>query len=468
MPSSLRRPPEAWALTVSGVAWLAVTGSSGALAFALGAIPGGLLVASGVGALLIWDDVRVRQYGALGAAIGAGLCLPMVFLAGGALALLLGLLSAVAFVASGAIAVREMAAVPGAPAPVTTLRCSAETAGDDALLALFDLALPQPTEAEAERHVAELAEAETLFAARGWLEKPETYHVSPPPFEAVAFQPQRWARIDFEHATCASGYEPHPEEPGRERWLGYAPTRTAHARVMRHPEGDRPWLVCIHGYRMGVPFMDLSAFRVEQLHQRLGLNVLLPVLPLHGPRRTGRLSGDGFFGGDIVDMVHAEAQAAWDLRRWLGWIRAQGAERVGAYGLSLGGYNAALLASLDADLACVIAGIPATDLADLVWEHGPEHILHVAESLGLSRERADRVLRVVSPLALPPLVPKERRFIFGGTSDQLVPPRQVEALARHWDRPVMTWYPGAHITFGLHAGVTKQLAEALRAGGLSA
>ena len=53
-----------------------------------------------------------------GAAIGAGLCLPMLFLVGGALALLLGLLSAVAFVASGAIAVREMEAVRGAPAPV--------------------------------------------------------------------------------------------------------------------------------------------------------------------------------------------------------------------------------------------------------------------------------------------------------------------------------------------------------------
>ncbi|MEN8161604.1 MAG: hypothetical protein ABFS41_16160, partial [Myxococcota bacterium] len=159
--------------------------------------------------------------------------------------------------------------------------------------------------------------------------------------------------------------------------------------------------------------------------------------------------------------VHAEAQAAWDLRRWLGWIRAQGGERVGAYGLSLGGYNAALLAGLDTELACVVAGIPATDLADLVWEHGPAHILHVAESRGLSRERAAHVLRVVSPLALAPRVPPEKRSIFGGTADQLVPPRQVEALARHWGRPITTWYSGAHITFGIHAGVTKHLADAL-------
>ncbi len=467
MPSSLRRPPEAWALVVAGGAWLAVTGSSGALAFLLGVVPGALLVASGVGALLLWEDVRVRQYGALGAVIGAALSLPMLFLAGGALALLLGLLSAAAFVAAGAIAVRDTGTVEGVPAPASTLRTSAETAGDDALLALFDLALPQPTDAEAERHVNELEEAETLFAARGWLEKPESFHAAPPPFEAVATRPSRSARIDFEHATCRSEYEPHPEEPGRERWLGYAPTRTAHAWVLRHRDASRPWLVCIHGYRMGLPWMDLSAFRAKQLHERLGLNVLLPVLPLHGPRRIGRLSGDGFFGGDIVDMVHAEAQAAWDLRRWLGWIRAQGAARVGAYGLSLGGYNAALLASLDEDLACVVAGIPATDLAELVWEHGPAHILHVAESRGLSRERAERVLRVVSPLALAPRVPHERRFVFGGTSDQLVPPRQVEALARHWERPVMAWYPGAHITFGLHEAVTRQLAEAFRAGGLS-
>ncbi|MEN8160851.1 MAG: hypothetical protein ABFS41_12330, partial [Myxococcota bacterium] len=300
MPSSLRRPPEAWALAVAGGAWLAVTGSSGALAFALGALPGALLVASGVGALLIWEDVRVRQYGALGAAIGAALCLPLGFLVGGVSTLLLGLLSAVAFVASGAIAVRDATVVGGVPAPAPTLRTSAETAGDDALLALFDFALPQPTDADAARHVQELEEAEVLFAERGWLEKPESYHAAPPPFEAVATQPRRWARIDFEHATCASEYEPHPEEPGRERWLGYAPTRTAHAWLLRHEEAGRPWLVCIHGYRMGMPWMDLSAFRVEQLYEQLGLNVLLPVLPLHGPRRIGRISGDGFFGGDIV------------------------------------------------------------------------------------------------------------------------------------------------------------------------
>jgi hypothetical protein len=115
----------------------------------------------------------------------------------------------------------------------------------------------------------------------------------------------------------------------------------------------------------------------------------------------------------------------------------------------------------------VVAGIPATDLAALIWTHGPEHVLHVAERRGLERARAERVLRVVSPLALAPQVAKERRFVFGGNADQLVPAAQVQALVRHWEQPATTWYAGAHLTFGLHEGVTRQLAEAFRAGGLT-
>ena len=33
--------------------------------------------------------------------------------------------------------------------------------------------------------------------------------------------------------------------------------------------------------------MDLRAFRVKELHRR-GINVVVPVLPLHGPRASGR------------------------------------------------------------------------------------------------------------------------------------------------------------------------------------
>ena len=141
--------------------------------------------------------------------------------------------------------------------------------------------------------------------------------------------------------------------------------------------------------------MDLAAFRAADLRDRFGVNVLLPVLPLHGPRRIGRLSGDGFFGADIVDMVHAEAQAMWDLRRWLGWIRAQGGSRIGVYGLSLGGYNAALLACLDAELAtqgdraCVVLR-----LCEPAFVHQRDHHRVVADA-GAVVAQVFRAMRIV-------------------------------------------------------------------------
>lgn len=467
MEATLRRPPEAWVLVAAGIVWLAAASGAGALAFALALLPGSLLLASGVGGLLLWDDPRVRRAGALGAVLGALLVLPLGFAAGAGAAFLLLAFAAAAFAAAGAISLRETPGAPGVTEPEPSLRLSAEIGADDAMLALFDFALPQPSDAEARRHVRELGEADELFAARGWLEKPASFHAAPAPFEDVASKQRRLRRVRFEHLRSESGYAPHEDEPGRQRWLGYRPVRDAHAWLLRHPDPGRPWLVCIHGYRMGYAPIDLTAFRAAELRDRLRLNVLLPVLPLHGPRRIGRLSGDGFFGADVLDMVHAEAQAMWDLRRWLGWIRAQGGTKIGAYGLSLGGYNAALLAGLDAELACVVAGIPATDLAALVWQHGPEHILRVAEQRGLERAQAERVLRVVSPLALPPLVPAERRWIFAGSADQLVPAAHVQRLVAHWGEARTHWYEGAHLTFGVHAGVARHLSEALHGAGLA-
>jgi hypothetical protein len=192
------------------------------------------------------------------------------------------------------------------------------------------------------------------------------------------------------------------------------------------------------------------------------MNLLLPVLPVHGPRRIRRISGDGFLAGDLLDTVHALAQTAWDLRRLAQWVRAQGATRIGVYGLSLGGYSAALLSCFEAELACVIAGIPATDFARLSWKHGPADSLRRAEELGVGLGETRDLKKVVSPLALPPRVRHEGRYVFGGTVDQLVPPDLVRDLWLQWDRPKMHWYPGAHCTFGTHASVRRFVEDALR------
>jgi dienelactone hydrolase len=272
--------------------------------------------------------------------------------------------------------------------------------------------------------------------------------------------------MDYEHLRFASGFEPRAEEPRRDLWLRGEKNRTAHAWALRHADPARPWLVCIHGYQMGDALIDFAAFEAERLHRAYGMNLLFPVLPLHGPRKEGRRSGDGYLAGEPLDTVHAVAQAMWDLRRLLSWIRGQGATKVGVHGLSLGGFHTALLACLDEDLACAIPGIPLADVTRVVWRHGPALRIRHFERNGVVHEEVSEVLRVVSPLALEPRVPHDRRYLYAAVADRLVPADQVYDLWRHWGEPEIVWYQGGHVTFRFHPEVRRMVDRALVDSGL--
>ena len=122
--------------------------------------------------------------------------------------------------------------------------------------------------------------------------------------------------------------------------------------------------------RKGRAPLDLLLFRAWHLHRDLGLNVVLPVLPMHGPCGRGLSHGAVFPGEDVMDNVHAAAQAVWDVRRLLSWIRAQEPDSpIGLNGISLGGYVTSLVASLEDGLTCAILGVPVADLIALLGRH---------------------------------------------------------------------------------------------------
>jgi dienelactone hydrolase len=461
MPSDLRFPPEAWLTLLAGIVWFAASRESwGGIALAL--VPGSLLVASGTATLLALGEARLRDLGAIGGLAGVALALPAAFAQGPALAAVLASLSAAAFAAAGAFTARTQGATEGVPLPPRTLRLQAEVALDQAVRGAMLLLIPFPRGGAHDAFARELREANELWRARGWDAAPARYHVAPPPAERVAVATRHALGAGYEELRFLSEYAPHAGEPGRERWLSHAPNQLAWAWLLRSA-GSTRWLVCIHGYQMGTPAIDLAVFRAEQWRRR-GWNVLLPVLPLHGPRRIGAISGIGMFGADFLGSAHAMAQAMWDVRRLLGWARAQGASEIACYGLSLGGYTAALLAALEPELGAVIAGIPAADFPRLIWHHAPLAERMRVERAGITPALAGAALRPVSPLALAPLVPHARRFVFAAPDDQFVPADQVRDLLAHWGSPRHAWFPGAHISFRAHAGVHALVAAALAPG----
>jgi len=379
---------------------------------------------------------------------------------------------------SGSIVRSRLRVFPGArrmqlPPVRPTPGLVAQVAMDELILTVMLSPKRMPHRADYLRLADEIPAALELYQSEGWLADPSTFHAVPPNLAAADITSSRgWALgRSFERIRFPSGYEPWPAEPGRDRWLAHVANRTAHAWVLRHRSdtladgSPRPWLVCLHGFGTGTPFMDIAGFRAGRL-SALGLNLVFPILPLHGERKTGRMSGDGFMSYDLLDGVHAIAQTVWDVRRVLAWVRSQSEGPVGVYGISLGGYSAALLTTLEDDLACAIAGIPPSDFPALFRHHMPARLNRRARRYHLVGPDADQVHTVVSPLARPPRVPVDRRYIYAGLGDRLSTPVQAYRLWEHWERPRIAWYGGNHVGYLWSGEVNRFVHESLADAGL--
>jgi hypothetical protein len=361
----------------------------------------------------------------------------------------------------GAYLDREPGEIPVAR---PTLALATEAFFDEIVLTGFRLLRSAPDAARLEWITREVSAALEFYGQQGWLEKPEGFFAASPALTDVTVKTVNNMGRTYERLFFDSGYEPHAGEPGRERWLSYTGNNREYGLMLRHRQ-PRPWLVCVHGAEMGRAALDPTLFRAWHLHSDLGLNVVLPVLPMHGPRARGLPKGAAFPSEDVLNDVHGAAQAVWDIRRLLSWIRSQQPDSmIGLNGISLGGFLTSLVASLDDGLTCAILGVPAVDLVELVSRHAG---LSGHDALGQTMRRAKPIGRMISPFALTPRVPMQGRFIYAGIADRLVHPRdQVTRLWQHWGRPQIHWYSGGHTGFFRSRPVQRFIDDALVQSGL--
>lgn len=345
-----------------------------------------------------------------------------------------------------------------------TLSVRAHAVADQATLATFRRLRNVPDDAEWARIRAELDQAAEQFARAGWLDDPRAFHAAPTTLTDPQLRDSRVGPLRVERLKFDSGWTPPAGGVGAPRWLSYEANRVARATVLRHRGGDRPWVICVHGTGMGRD-ADLRAFHVRELFGRLDCNVVLPILPLHGPRRAEKGSGGDFPSPDALDNVHGLAQAAHDVRCIIDWIRTQSPTAIAIQGVSLGGYVAALVAGLESPLDCVIAIIPATDFPSLFRRHTtPAMVARIDELLEPMRV----VHTVVSPLRVEPSTPVERRYIAAGLVDRLIDPvEQVAPMWEHWGRPTIHWYPGGHIGYVVRGDVQRFVVDALTRSGVT-
>ncbi len=290
--------------------------------------------------------------------------------------------------------------------------------------------------------IAESADATRFFA-------------TPPSGVRVRSKKGRWLpRFEPDDGTCEALSFDSPFQPVNPRqhkpYLKHKANRVAHARMLRH-RGDepRPTIVAIHGFTADWYLINEWFFALPWFY-RMGCNVVLFTLPFHGPRQTrfSPFSGHGYFAGGSSRLNEAVAQSVFDFRILFDWLqRERGAEQIGVTGLSLGGFTAAMLASVEDRLAFAIPNVPVVSLADLVLEWQPIGLLlrGALATTGMDFADVRRMVAVSCPLTYAPVLPPERLMIVGGVGDRLAPPKHSRILWDHWDRCRIHWFPGSHI-----------------------
>ncbi len=349
---------------------------------------------------------------------------------------------------------------PGIPRGRMSAALAAQVALDEALLGVMRSPRRFPSHKDWMRIGDDLAATLDFYGEHGWLGNPRAYHRTPPPLVSPSIRRASVWGLRYERLTWPSEFEPHDGEPRGADWRAYERNGTAHAYVVRSGE-HRPWLVCLHGFGVGYAAADFVAFRAAHLARDLGLNLIFPVLPLHGPRRAGLFGGAELLSNELHRFVIGMSHAMWDIRRIVAWARTQN-PRVAVYGMSLGGFAASLLATLEPNLEAVIAGVPVTDLPSLLQNHVPRRVVERGETYGVNLESLRRAFSVVSPLVSPPMLSPSNLYIFAALGDRLAPPAQARLLQDVWQTQNFHWYEGAHLAFLWDASVNAFIDDALR------
>lgn len=215
----------------------------------------------------------------------------------------------------------------------------------------------------------------------------------------------------------------------------------------------RPVVILIHGYMMGHHALDERVWPIEWL-DRLGFDAAAFVLPFHGQRADARRKGRPEFPGRDPRMANEGfCHSVFDLRALAALLRSRGHPALGLLGVSLGGYTAALAATVEPELSFVVPVIPLASLADYALEQGS--LARARELEALEYELVDRVHRRVSPLSRAPVIARERVLVVGGRGDRITPVSHARRLALHFGAPLTTWNGGHLVQLGRGAVFDK-------------
>jgi dienelactone hydrolase len=207
--------------------------------------------------------------------------------------------------------------------------------------------------------------------------------------------------------------------------------------------GKRPAVIVLH--ILGGDF-ELSRLFCNALAQR-GVCALFVKMPYYGPRRDPD-SPRRMVSPDPAETVAGITQAVLDIRRATAWLAARPeveADRLGIFGISLGGITGCLAAATEPRLRSVCLLLAGGDVGQVAWES--LRLRGMREKLlaeGTSREDFIETLRAIDPVTYAPAARGKRILMLNAHSDEVIPRACTESLWQALGQPEIHWYSGGH------------------------
>lgn len=227
----------------------------------------------------------------------------------------------------------------------------------------------------------------------------------------------------------------------------------------------RPTGVAIHLAASGDQGFDLRLRFAAPLLAR-GLGALVLENPFYGARRpANQLRHAVRSVSDLHLMGRATFAEGRALLRWL--VEVRGIARVGVTGYSMGGQLAAMVGASWPGPVAVVPVAPTCSPDSVLRDGVLRHVVHWRAIAGASgdeqrsrRELLAHLARFAVTALPPPRLPRAA-IVLGTRGDGVVPPADMERIARHWGAE-LRWLPAGHVTAVLlHQGdMRRALADA--------
>jgi len=232
-----------------------------------------------------------------------------------------------------------------------------------------------------------------------------------------------------------------------DKYLRAHKNRNGHARWYRHAQGQRPTVVILHGYMVGEYAIEERMWPVQKLFDR-GMDVVLSVLPFHGLRRsdTRGYLPPAFPSADPRFTIEGFRQLVFDHRALFDYLERMGAPSLGVMGVSLGGYGASLLSTLDTRLKLAVLFIPLAAIEDFAYAHG--RLIGTSEQQDLQREAMRKANWPISPLTRPPVISGDQVVLIAGDGDHITGSSHSSKLASHFNAELSPFIGGHLLHFG--------------------